>query len=159
MFRGSPARVLKELASYSSAFVINPEIAFLELILSATQVARFPRGIPSPENQTTCPLFLPRCSRVPSKLGLGSACPSAACALAETRGPILCHPPPAAPHRCPVRAPPTGGAEGRVRTAVPNTAAAGPAGPSRLQDSPEQQGSLEQLTHGTRSPRPWLGPP
>lgn len=42
MFGGSPARVQKELASYSSAFVINPEIAFLELILSATQVALFP---------------------------------------------------------------------------------------------------------------------
>lgn len=51
-------------------------------------------------------MFLPRCSPAPGKLGLGSACPSAACALAETRGPILCHPHPR-PH--------TDGPSGRLR--------------------------------------------
>lgn len=33
MLCGSQAHVLKESASYNSIFVINPEIAFLELIL------------------------------------------------------------------------------------------------------------------------------
>lgn len=58
MFCGQ-SHVLKEPENENRVFVINPEIAFLELILSTTKVPiPCPVVLLSPENQTNSPLLL-----------------------------------------------------------------------------------------------------